>query len=84
MGNKILIILSIPELDETYDLMVPLSRKVGNLIELIAKMLNELTNGEYEVDKYKGLYNSDNGEKYNNDSLIYNTDIRNGSKVILM
>ena len=84
MENKVLIILSIPELDQDYDLMIPVSRKVGNIIELIAKFLKEETEEQYEVVKNKNLYNRDTSQRYNNNVLVIDTDIRNGTKLILI
>lgn len=84
MENKVLIILNIPELDETYDMMVPVSRKVGNLIELISKFLLEITDGKYKVDVHKNLYNKESGHRYNNNTLVIDTDIRNGARLILI
>ncbi|MBQ9013545.1 MAG: hypothetical protein IJ094_08355 [Bacilli bacterium] len=84
MENKVLIILSIPELDQDYDLMIPVSRKVGNIIELIAKFLKDETEEQYEVVKNKNLYNRDTSQRYNNNVLVIDTDIRNGTKLILI
>lgn len=84
MENKILIILNVPELDETYDMMIPTSRKIGNLIELISKFLTEITDGKYKVDIHKNLYNKENGQRYNNNALVIDTDIRNGTRLILI
>ncbi len=84
MENKVLIILNVPELDETYDMMIPISRKIGNLIELISKFLIEMTNGKYKIDIHKNLYNKETGQRYNNNSLVIDTDIRNGTRVILI
>lgn len=84
MENKVLIILDIPELDESYDIMIPVSRKVGNLIELISKFLTEITDGRYMVDIHKNLYNKESNQRYNNNSLIIDTDIRNGTRLVLI
>lgn len=84
MENKVLIILNVPELDENYDMMIPISRKVGNLIELISKFLFEITDGKYSVDVHKSLYNKETGYRYNNNSLIADTDIRNGTRLVLI
>lgn len=83
-NNKVLIILNVPEIDTDFDLMIPVSRKVGNLIELLAKFLEENSKGEYKIDIHKNLYNKDTGQRYNCNSLIYDTDIRNGTKLILI
>ena len=84
MEEKLLVILSVPDIDETFDLLIPPGRKIGNLIELIKKAMDKITDEKYIFDDYKSLYNSEDGVKYNNNSLIADTNIKNGTKIILM
>ena len=84
MENKVLVVLKVPELDESYDFMIPVSRKVGNVIELLADFIKEETNGEYEIDPHKNLYNHETGERYNNNMVVIDTNIRNGTNLILI
>lgn len=84
MENKVLVILNIPEIDESYDIMIPISRKVGNIIELISKFLNEETDGQYKIDINKNLYNKESGQRYSNNQLVVETDIRNGTRLVLI
>jgi hypothetical protein len=82
--NKVLVILNLPELDETYDIMIPVSRKIGNIIELISKYLYEETDGKYQIDIHKSLYNKESSQRYSNNQLVIETDIRNGTRLILI
>ncbi len=84
MENKVLVILNLPELDETYDIMIPVSRKIGNIIELISKYLYEETDGKYQIDIHKSLYNKESSQRYSNNQLVIETDIRNGTRLILI
>lgn len=84
MDNKVLVILKIPELDESYDFMIPVSRKIGNVIELLAEFVKEETNGSYELDVHKNLYNHETGERYNNNAIVIDTNIRNGTNLVLI
>lgn len=84
MENKVLIILNVPEIDETYDMMIPISRKVGNIIELISKFLIEVTDNKYKIDIHKNLYNKETGQRYNSNTLVIDTDIRNGTRLVLI
>lgn len=84
MNNKVLVELIVPELDERYDLYIPINRKIGNIIELLNKSLSDITHGEYEGNIHQNLYNRYNNSRYNNNSLVYETDIRNGSCLILL
>ena len=84
MENKILVEVVVPIIEKSYDVYLPANRRVGNCIGLIIKAINEFSNGAYEMDPKISLYNSFSGMKYNNNDLIRKTDIRNGSKLILM
>ena len=42
MENKVLIELVVPELEEKFDVFIPITKRVGNVIALLAKAINEL------------------------------------------
>lgn len=83
MNNKILVEVNIPTLNEKYDIFIPVNKKVGNVIILIVKAVNDLKL-QVELKENLSLYNKYTGNTYRPDELIYNTDIRNGSKLILL
>lgn len=83
MKDKILVELVVPDIGETYDLYIPIQRKVGNVIGLLCKAISELTNGVYVVSNKIALYNAITGESYAMDTTIFDTDIRNGTKLVL-
>lgn len=84
MKNKVLIELIVPELEESYDIYIPINKKVGSIINLLQKSIFELSDGVYIPNSNTFIYNSDTGEKYNINVIIKDTNIRNGSKIILM
>lgn len=83
-NNKVLVELVVPILDEKYNVYFPINRRVGNIIGLLNKVLHEETNGLYTGNENTSLYDSITGELYNVNSLIRETNIRNGSVVILL
>jgi len=84
MKNKILIELIVPEIDEKYDLYIPINKKVGNIVVLLNRALKEMTNGVYVASNTSCIYNSVTGEKYHMDVLVRETDIRNGSILVIL
>lgn len=84
MKNKVLVELVVPTIEETYNIFLPINRKVGNVIVLVSKAVNELSGGYFVATDTNALYNGDTGKIYEIDTLIRNTDIRNGSRIILM
>lgn len=83
MKNKILIQLIVPDIDECYDLFIPVNMRIGEVIVLIEKIITELTNGMYISGQNKTFYNCLNSEKYKLNDLVRKTDIRNGTKLLL-
>ena len=84
MKNKVLVQINVPELNESYNVYLPINRKIGNVINLLSKSIFELTNGMFQNDGKILLYSERTGEKYPINSLIRETDIRNGSTIIFM
>lgn len=84
MKNKVLINLNVPEIDQSFDIYLPINKKVGNIINLLNKAINELTDGEFELSLNNKLYNKTTKELYQSDILLANTNIRNGSSLVLL
>ena len=84
MNNKVLVELIVPVLEESYDVFVPINKKVGNVIGLLSKIVSDMSGGYFVANEKNSLYSGDTGDKYPIDVMIINTDIRNGSKLILM
>lgn len=84
MKNKILVELFIPEIDTSYDIYIPINKKVGNVIELLNKAISEITEGSYVGSNQNFLYNAVTKERYQINYYIIDTDIRNGTKLILI
>ncbi len=84
MKNKVLVQLVVPILEESYDVFLPVNRKIGNIIGLVSKIVSEISGGYFVANETNSLYSGDTGDKYSMDVLLINTDIRNGSKIILM
>lgn len=83
MYLKILIELYVPEIEEQYELYVPVNKTVGYCIKQIKKMLKEHYE-ELNDDLNVNLYNKRTGQMYSNNVLIRNTNIRNGSQLALL
>lgn len=84
MKNKVFIKLIVPEIDKSFDIYLPVNKKIGNIINLLNKAINEMSNGEFELSNDNALYNQSTKERYSPDILLLNTDIRNGSVLVLV
>ena len=83
-NEKVLVELIVPILDARYDVYFPINRRIGNVICLTNKILFEETNGLFVGNNNTLLYDGLSGEIYNMNQLVRETNIRNGSKVILL
>ena len=84
MKNKILVEVKVPEIDETYSVYLPINKKMGNIIVLLNKAISEMSNGNFKLSNYNTLYNASTGNDYQVDVLLSDTDIRTGTKLILL
>ncbi len=82
--NKIIIKLYIPTIGFQYDIWISSKCSVETTINLLVKGINELTYGEYNVKRLPNLYNKKTGEAYNLNEIIGNTDIANGTELMLI
>jgi len=83
MKNKVLIQLIVPDIEKKYDLFIPINKKIGNIVYLLTKAINELE-ADTNVKNTCCIYNRETGVKYNPEQLVYDSDIRNGTVLILM
>lgn len=84
MKDKVLVQLIVPDLEETYNVYLPIYKKIGNIIELLNKSLLEITLGSFVSKDERRLYHRDTGMIYPVDKTIIKTDIRNGTCLILL
>ena len=49
MNTKVLVEIYVPELDIKYNLFIPVSRKIGNVIIDLVKAISELSEGAYPI-----------------------------------
>lgn len=82
--NKVLVSVNVPILERKYDIYFPVNRKMSNVIGMIKSSLYELSQGAFDVNNDYVLYNKENGEPYDVNMLVRESNIRNGSKVILL
>ena len=82
--NKVLVSVNVPILENNYDIYFPVNRKISNVIKMIKSSLQGLSQGSFDMDKQYVLYNKDNGEPYDMNMLVRESNIRNGSSVILL
>lgn len=82
--NKILVELEIPLIEKKYDLFIPINKRIGTIKNLIESSLLELTDKSYKIKEDTNLYSKDTGMIYDVNSNVRDTDLKNGSRIILL
>ena len=82
--NKILVELEIPLIEKKYDLFIPINKKIGTIKSLIENSLLELTDNSYELKEDTNLYSKETGTVYDVNNTVRDTDLKNGSRIILL
>lgn len=83
MDYKILIKLFLPELEQSFEMYIPVNRTVGQVIELMNKVVNDITLNVYPIKDGLQLMNRRNNTFYEYNDLIRNTNIRNGTELVM-
>lgn len=83
-NNKILIELDIPLIEKSYDLYIPINKTIGTVKRLIEEALVEITEGAYIVKQDTNFYSKETGQIYDINHKVRDTDLKNGSRIILI
>ncbi len=84
MMDRILIKLYVPYIEEIYDIWIPSHKRIGNVINLLVKAINELNEGEYNPNQRPMLYDKITAKIYDPKLSVKDTTIRNGTELILL
>ena len=82
--NKILIELSIPYIEGSYNIFVPINKKIGTIKKYIVQSLSEILEDSTFENTIFNLYDCETGTKYNNNVYVKESGIKNGSKLMLL
>ena len=83
-NNKILLEVSIPSIEKSYDVFVPVSKHIGTIKTLIEKGIIDLTDHDYVTYDDVNLYSKETGQVYDVNMRIIDSDLKNGSRLILL
>lgn len=84
MNNKILITVNVLLLSKSYDLFIPINKKVGTIRKYCIDVINELSdNSLVNIDKLN-LYDKDGCIVYDLNVYVKGSGIVNGTEFILI
>ena len=82
--KKIIIELYIPLIEKNYDLYIPINKKIGTIKKLIEEGLIDLTDHDYIIKEESNFYSKETGEVYDVNKSVRETDLKNGSRIVLI
>lgn len=80
---KVLVILYVPAIEDKYEIYIPINKTISQVLFLINKLINNITNGVYPIKDNLTLYNRKTSKEYQLEEVIRNTDIKNGTELVL-
>ena len=84
MNNKLLVELIVPYLEQRYEVFIPINKRVSEIIKLLQKALNELSNGYYPLKDDAVIIDGESGNVFDVNLTIKESKMINGSKIILL
>lgn len=83
MNFRVYIIIEAPILGQKYELLVPIDRRIHELITILKKTIPELSENYYNSHT-PSLYNKSTGEIYDMNLIIKNSNIKVGTRLLLI
>ncbi|MBP3460850.1 MAG: hypothetical protein J6K21_00370 [Bacilli bacterium] len=84
MDSKVLIKLIVYEMNSSFDVFIPVNEYIWKIKKLLVKSIGDLNNIRIDINKECILLNKDNNKIYSNNDIVIDTDIRNGTEIVLM
>lgn len=81
--NKLLISVEVPSIEQSFDLFIPINKKLGTIKKYIIKSICELSGGILKEQNYL-FFDIDTGVKYGNDVYVKDSGIKNGARIIIV
>lgn len=81
--NKYLVNIWVPFIEQEFEVYIPTSIKISLAKKLIASAIIELSNNNYIINSDFNLLSTEK-KVYNDDEYVHESDIHNGSKLVLM
>lgn len=83
MDFRVYVIIEAPILDKKYELLVPIDRRIHDLVRTLKKAIPELNRGYYEKNT-PNVYNKSTGDMYEINTIIKNSNIKTGTRLVLL
>lgn len=83
MDFRVYVIIEMPILDKKIELLVPIDRRIHDLVDILKKAIPELEKDYYSKNTPR-LYSKSSGEIYDVNAIIKNSNIKTGTRLVLI
>lgn len=83
MDFRVYVIIEMPIIEQKYELLVPIDRRIHDLIKILKKAVPELNLGYYEKN-IPNIYSKSTGKVYGMNDIIKNSNIKTGTRLVLI
>lgn len=85
MKNKVLVKIIFPETEDEFDVFIPVNEYVWKVNKLITKTICDLVGIEFNLKTTDYVFfNKTDGTIYKSNDLVINTNIRNGTELVML
>lgn len=82
--DKVLVEVFVPALDHSFDIFIPQQSPMFEVLELIKKAVVEISDGRFVANANTTICHREDGSIININLSVYELEIRNGSKLMLI
>ena len=80
---RVYVIVEMPILDKKYELFVPIDRRIHDVVKILKNTIPELSE-DYYKNHEPNFYNKSTGDIYDMNLVIKNSNIKMGTRLILL
>ena len=84
MNNKILILVFVPSLEVSFEFYVPINKKIGTIKNSIIGFIQSEYGFSINDSGMVSMVDKETGNVLNEDVFVYDSIIRNGTKLLLI
>ena len=84
MNNKILVIVYVPTLESSYDVLIPANKNIGHAIVDVENLISVISDGYFALKGNRIFIDMISGKQYDNSKTFDEENILNGTEIILL
>lgn len=84
MNNKILILVYVPSLEASFEFYIPINKKIGTIKNTLIEFIQKEYGFSIKDTGSVSIIDKETGNVLNEDIFVYDSIIRNGTKILLI